>query len=70
MAEPTMAEVMESINGVLDDFDQITRSAHGLYRSYDPAILIEHSVGAAAKCTHDLWLQQPDGDFLIEQMFD
>jgi hypothetical protein len=43
---------MEALEPFLDDFDQITRGAHSRYRTYDPAILIEHDARAQAACTY------------------
>ncbi|SRR5579883_1392489 len=44
---------MQLIAHLLDDIDQITRSAHALYRSYPPEIRVEHSPRSAAACAYD-----------------
>jgi hypothetical protein len=58
---------MKLIEHLLDDIDQITRSAHERYRSYPADVLVEHSSRAAATCTYDhmvanadrLWADRP-----------
>ena len=58
---------MHSVAHLLDDIDQITRSAHERYRAYPPDVLVEHSSRAAATCTYDhmvatadrLWADKP-----------
>jgi hypothetical protein len=44
---------MHLVEHLLDDIDEITRSAHTRYRSYSPDVLVEHSPRAAATCTYD-----------------
>lgn len=48
MPELTMPEVMESIDHLLDDLDFICRHGLATYRTYPPAILIEHDARATA----------------------
>lgn len=60
-------EDMQSIAHLLDEIDQITRSAHERYRGYPADVLVEHSSRAAATCTYDhmvanadrLWTDRP-----------
>jgi hypothetical protein len=52
MAERSMAEVMQEIGPLLDDFDEICRQAFTIYRAYDPAVLVEHDPRAAAACIY------------------
>jgi hypothetical protein len=53
MAFGTMESVMSSLDAaLLDDFDQICRSAHARYRRYSAADLLEHDGRAAAACTY------------------
>jgi hypothetical protein len=46
MPHRTMPQIMDALgDDLLDDIDAIAREAHGTYRAYDPAILIEHDAG-------------------------
>jgi hypothetical protein len=60
-----MAETLEAIgDDLLDEFDAISREAHATYRSYDPAILIEHDVRAQANCTYSHMVSSADRRFV------
>lgn len=58
---------MQLVAHLLDDIEQITRSAHERYRAYPSDVLVEHSPRAAATCTYDhmvanadrLWTDRP-----------
>ena len=52
MPKRSISEIMEAMDGFLDDFDQIAREAHGRYRAYNPADLLELDVRAQAACTY------------------
>jgi hypothetical protein len=53
MPDRTLTETFEALgDSMLDEFDSIVREAHAKYRTYDPAILIEHDVRAQANCTY------------------
>jgi hypothetical protein len=65
MPHRTMAEMLDAVgDDTLDDFDALTREAHSKYRSYDPAILIEHDVRAQATCTYSHMFAAADRRFL------
>ncbi len=51
---------MQIIEHLLDDLDQIARIAHSAYQSYDAAVLLEHSIRAAATCTYDHMVAEAD----------
>jgi hypothetical protein len=55
-----IADEMALVEHLLDDIHQITLAAHERYRSYDPAILVEHSARAAATCTYDHMVANAD----------
>src|SRR5690606_7423127 len=46
MPTRTMDETMDAFGTMLDVFDGALRAAHSRYRSYDPAILVEHDIRA------------------------
>src|SRR6185436_5736860 len=65
MPDRTMPQIMEAIgDDLLDDFDAVTREAHATYRTYDPAVLIEHDVRAQATCTYTHMVAGADRRFL------
>jgi hypothetical protein len=65
MPHRTMAEMLDAVgDDTLDEFDALTREAHSTYRSYDPAILIEHDVRAQANCTYSHMFAAADRRFL------
>ena len=65
MPHRTMAEMLDAVgDDTLDDFDAIAREAHSTYRSYEPAILIEHDVRAQATCTYSHMFAAADRRFL------
>jgi hypothetical protein len=47
-----MQEIMEGLSFLLDDFDEICRSAHAKYRAYPADVLVDHDARAAATCTY------------------
>jgi hypothetical protein len=47
-----MAELMQEIEFLLDDFDQVCRYGFRTYRAYSPEVLLEHDSRAAAACTY------------------
>jgi hypothetical protein len=51
---------MQLIEHLLDEFDQIPRSAHERYRGYPADVLVEHSSRAAATCTYDHMVANAD----------
>ena len=60
-----MPQIMDALgDDLLDDIDAIAREAHGTYRAYDPAILIEHDVRAQATCTYTHMVAGADRRFL------
>jgi hypothetical protein len=52
MPDRTLDQTMNALVLYLDEFDQITRSAHARYRAYNPADLLEHDARAQAACTY------------------
>jgi hypothetical protein len=52
MPTRSLDETMTALGAVLDDFDQIARTAHSKYRAYDPAVLLELDARAQAACTY------------------
>lgn len=52
MPNRSIFEIMEAMDSFLDDFDQIAREAHGRYRAYNAADLLELDVRAQAACTY------------------
>jgi hypothetical protein len=48
----TMSELMSALDELLDEFDQICRSAFARYRRYDSDVLLEHDQRAAAACIY------------------
>jgi hypothetical protein len=65
MPHRAMAETFEAIgDDLLDEFDALTREAHATYRSYDPAVLIEHDARAQANCTYTHMVAAADRRFL------
>lgn len=65
MPHRTMSKTLETIgDGLLDEFDALTREAHSTYRAYDPAILIEHDMRAQATCTYTHMVAAADRRFL------
>jgi hypothetical protein len=55
---------MDALDAHLDDFDQIARIAHGRYRAYAPADLIELDSRAQAVCTYCHMVAEADRRFL------
>jgi hypothetical protein len=51
---------MNFIAHLLDDIDQITRTAHERYRGYPDDVRVEHSSRAAATCTYDHMVANAD----------
>ncbi len=64
MPEKSMEETLDSLGGLLDDFDQVTRAAHARYRGYDPQVLIEHDSRAQAACTYCHMAAEADRRFI------
>lgn len=52
MREPTMSEVMQTIDHLLDDLDVIGRHGLATYQRYPPEFRIEHDPRAAATNTY------------------
>lgn len=52
MPKRAIGEIMNAMGSFLDDFDQITRTAHTRYRAYNPADLLELDARAQAACTY------------------
>jgi hypothetical protein len=48
----TMPDLMGALDELLDELDQICRSAFARYRRYDADVLIEHDQRAAAACIY------------------
>lgn len=48
----SLNEIMDDLGQLLEEFDQIARSAHARYRSYEPEILLDHDARAQAACTY------------------
>ena len=64
MPTRTMAETLDALgDDLLDDLDRILREAHFTYRSYDPAVLIEHDRRAQATCTYTHMVAAADRRF-------
>lgn len=60
----TMDEFMAILSPYHDVLDQIGRAAHAMYRSYDPAVLVEHSSTAQANNIHSHALAEAERRFL------
>jgi hypothetical protein len=64
MPDRTIFETMDALGVYLDDFDAITRSAHALYRTYAPNVLVELDSRAQAVCTYCHMVAEADRRFL------
>lgn len=64
MPHRTMAETLDGFGDLLDEFDEIARSAHARYRAYNPADLLEHDPRAQAACTYSHMLAASDRMFI------
>lgn len=52
MVNRSMEEIMQEVDFLLDELDEICRYGFHTYRSYDPAVLIEHDPRASAACIY------------------
>jgi hypothetical protein len=52
MPNRTLEETMDALGDLLNEFDQIARSAHARFRAYQPADIIELDSRAQATCTY------------------
>lgn len=52
MPERSIAEIMNGLDPLLDDFDLIARSGFAKYRGYPADVLVDHDARAAASCTY------------------
>lgn len=52
MPHRSLDQIMSALGQTLDEFDQIARAAHSLYRSYPSNVLLEHDLRAQAACTY------------------
>jgi hypothetical protein len=59
----TIDAVMQRLEPLLDELDAIPRAAHAVYRSYNPAHLIEHSSRAQATCIYDHMVAEAERRF-------
>ena len=59
----TIEAVMQRLEPLLDDLDAIPRVAHGVYRSYSPQHLIEHSARSQATCIYDHMVAEAERRF-------
>lgn len=64
MSDQSMTQILSRVEGFLDDFDQVARSAFTAYRSTPPQLLIEHSPRTAASCIYDHMVAAADRSFL------
>lgn len=64
MPTRTMDETMDAFGTMLDVFDGALRAAHSRYRSYDPAILVEHDIRAQTACTYSHAIAEADRAFM------
>lgn len=64
MTDRSMDELMQEVDGLLDDFDGICRQAFAVYRGYDSAVLVEHDARAAAACTYSHIVAEAERRFL------
>lgn len=55
---------MAALEPVLDDLDQIARSAHAKYRAYAPDVLLELDARAQAACTYAHMSAEADRRFI------
>lgn len=61
----TLEETMEALSDVLlNEFDQIARSAHARFRAYHPADIIELDSRAQATCTYCHMIAEAERRFL------
>ena len=52
MPHRSLDDIMTALYPLLDEFDQIARSANSTYRSYPAEILVDHDARAQAACTY------------------
>jgi hypothetical protein len=52
MPNRTLEETLDALGDLLNEFDQIARSAHARFRAYQPADIIELDSRAQATCTY------------------
>ncbi len=52
MPHRSLDQVMTALGPALDEFDQIARAGHFLYRSYPANVLLDHDPRAQAACTY------------------
>lgn len=64
MPNRTMSETLDAFGSLLDEFDQIARSAHARFRSYRRDDLVELDIRAQAACTYAHMLADADRRFL------
>ena len=64
MPNRTMSETLDAFGSLLDEFDQIARSAHARFRSYRQDDLVELDIRAQAACTYAHMLADADRRFL------
>lgn len=64
MSTRSIDDLMSGLAPYLDHFDEISREAHDLYMSYDPAVILEHDVRAQASCTYCHMVAAADRRFL------
>ncbi len=64
MVDRTMAEMLDTLGALLDDFDQITRTAHARFRAYTPADIVELDARAQAACTYCHMAAEADRRFV------
>lgn len=64
MPDRSMSDTLDALGTLLDDFDQITRGAHGRFRAYRPEDIIELDTRAQAACTYCHMASEADRRFL------
>ncbi len=52
MPHRSLDQIMTALGPSLDEFDQIARAAHSIYRSYPTNVLLDHDPRAQAACTY------------------
>lgn len=63
MLPTDIGPVMERLDPFLDDFSAIAHHAVSIYRSYPPAVLVEHSKRAAANNVYDHMVEEASRRF-------
>jgi hypothetical protein len=64
MSRDSIDSVMGRLETLLDDFSAVAIAGHATYRTYPPAILVEHTTRTAANCTYDHMVAEAERRFV------